>query len=236
MRVSVCGTVRRSIQGGLWGAAFAGRINGHEMTVFSGNHGLAASVVAIYLCLGFAGCGTFSGGGDGLGKPVRFDPMPPRSVQTQSLRDVRFRRFSPNEGHNQSEWSGEPSIWPVDHPDRIVISRYGPRGRANKIHSGIDIKAPRGTPVVATADGTVSYAGIRSGYGNVIEIDHGDGVASVYGHLDAIEVDLGIVVHQGEEIGRVGSTGNATTPHVHYEVHIDSQTYDPWLFLPAVAS
>ncbi len=190
---------------------------------------------ALVLLLGLAGCGTLSTGGSGSDAgPVRFDPMPAKSVQTQSLRDVRFRRFATTEGHNQSEWTQEPSIWPVEHPHRLVISRYGPRGRHNDMHNGIDIKAPSGTPLVATADGQVTFAGIRRGYGNVVEISHGDGVESVYGHMETIEVAEGATVLQGEIIGTVGATGNASTPHVHYEVRIDGQQYDPWLFLPAI--
>lgn len=163
---------------------------------------------------------------------VIFDPVPPQSVQTQSLRDVRFRRFASEEGHVQSEWVKEPSIWPVNHPERTVISRFGPRGR--KMHRGIDIKAPQGAIVVATADGTVVKAGRSSGYGNYIELDHGDGVSSAYGHFAEMWVSEGDVVRQGTPIGSVGATGNASTPHVHYEVRIDSQAYDPWLFLPAI--
>ena len=79
----------------------------------------------------------------------------------------------------------------MEHPERIVISRFGPRGRNNKMHNGIDIKAPVGTPVVATADGVVTYAGVRSGYGKVVEIDHGDGLESLYAHLDEISVPEG---------------------------------------------
>ncbi len=165
---------------------------------------------------------------------VIFDPVPPQSVQTQSLRDVRFRRFASEETHVQSEWVREPSIWPVNHPERTVISRFGPRGRSRKMHRGIDIKAPRGAIVVATADGTVVKAGRSSGYGNYIEMDHGDGVSSAYGHFDEMWVSEGDVVRQGTPIGSVGATGNASTPHVHYEVRIDAQAYDPWLFLPAI--
>ena len=102
------------------------------------------------------------------------------------------------------------------------------------MHNGIDIKAPKGSLIVATADGQVKFAGVRSGYGNVVEIDHGDGVESVYSHMDTIEVAEGTTLLQGEIVGTVGATGNASTPHIHYEVRIDGQCYDPWLFLPAV--
>lgn len=122
----------------------------------------------------------------------------------------------------------------MEHPERIVISRFGPRGRNNRMHNGIDIKAPVGTPVVATADGVVTYAGVRSGYGKVVEIDHGDGLESLYAHLDEISVPEGAQVLQGEIIGLCGDSGNASTAHVHYEVLIDKQPYDPWLFLPAI--
>ena len=165
---------------------------------------------------------------------VTFDPLPPQSVQTESLRDIRFRRYADSSEHVSSEWTKEPSIWPIDTGVCHVISRFGPRGRSGKMHKGIDIKAPRGTPTVATADGTVIYAGRRSGYGNYVEVDHGDGVVTAYGHCDELWVEVGDVVRQGSPIGTVGATGNASTPHVHYEVRIDGQLYDPWLFLPAL--
>jgi murein DD-endopeptidase MepM/ murein hydrolase activator NlpD len=179
------------------------------------------------------GCTTTPSQDDGA---VTFDPIPPRSVQTQSLRDVRFRRFAEGEAYVQSEWTREPSIWPIDQAVAVVISRFGPRGRAGRMHRGIDIKAPRGTDVVSTADGIVVFSGRRSGYGNYVEIDHGDGVVSAYGHFERIDVAVGDEVRQGMAIGTVGATGNASTPHVHYEVRIDGQHYDPWLFLPAVSN
>ena len=169
-----------------------------------------------------------------VGEPVTFDAIPPQSVKTQSLRDVRFRRYASGETYIASEWTKEPSIWPVDTQLGEVISRFGPRGRSRKMHNGIDIKAPRGTTVVATADGEVVLAERRSGYGNYVEIDHGDGVVSAYGHFERIGVEAGERVQQGMPIGTVGASGNASTPHVHYEVRIDNQEYDPWLFLPAL--
>lgn len=191
-------------------------------------------VVLVLLLAGtLAGCKTNSSGEEAdPGKPILFDPVPPVSVQTKSLRDVRFRRFAPVEEHVPEEWTTEPSIWPLEHPERQVISRFGPRGQRD--HKGMDIKAPTGTPIVASADGEVTYAGTRSGYGLVVEINHGDGVGSLYAHLNEIQTEAGAVVRQGEEIGSLGATGNASTPHLHYEVLIDGEIYDPWLFLPAI--
>lgn len=189
--------------------------------------------LAFISMLALVGCKTnASGEGADPGKPILFDPVPPVSVQTKSLRDVRFRRFAPAEEHVPEEWTTEPSIWPLEHPERQVISRFGPRGQRD--HKGMDIKAPTGTPIVASADGEVTYAGTRSGYGLVVEINHGDGVGSLYGHLNEIQIEAGAVVKQGDTIGTLGATGNASTPHLHYEVLIDGEIYDPWLFLPAI--
>lgn len=190
-------------------------------------------VFSLLLISLLSGCSTLrEQASEDPGKPILFDPVPPVSVQTKSLRDVRLRRFVPVEEHVASEWTGEPSIWPVEHPDRQVISRFGPRGQRE--HKGMDIKAPTGTPIMAAADGEVTFAGTRSGYGFVVEISHGDGVGTVYGHMDTISTAVGTTVHQGDVIGTVGSTGNASTPHLHYEVLIDGEIYDPWLFLPAI--
>jgi murein DD-endopeptidase MepM/ murein hydrolase activator NlpD len=197
------------------------------------NHPFSWSLVIVLLLAVFSGCKSMpdSESAD-PGKPILFDPIPPVSLQTESLRDVRFRRFAPVEEHVPSEWTKEPSIWPVEHPDRQVISRFGPRGQRD--HKGMDIKAPTGTPIMAAADGEVTYAGTRSGYGLVVEINHGDGVGTVYGHMDEISVAVGDFLQQGDLIGTVGATGNASTPHLHYEVLIDGEIYDPWLFLPAI--
>ena len=191
------------------------------------------TLLVLILAGTLVGCNSLSSGeGADPGKPILFDPVPPVSGQTKSLRDVRFRRFAPVEEHVPEEWTPEPSIWPLEHPERQVISRFGPRGQRD--HKGMDIKAPTGTPNVASADGEVTFAGTRSGYGLVVEINHGDGVGSLYAHLNEILIEAGAVVKQGDNIGTLGATGNASTPHLHYEVLIDGEIYDPWLFLPAI--
>lgn len=128
-----------------------------------------------------------------------------------------------------------PSLWPVEIVSKLVMSPFGMRGKGKKsdMHKGADIKAPLGTPVVATADGVVKFSGTMNGYGNIVVIDHGDGIESAYGHLLEREVAVGESVTQGEPIGKTGATGRATTPHVHYEVRENGVPIDPQIFLPA---
>lgn len=105
------------------------------------------------------------------------------------------------------------------------------RGGAAR-HQGIDLAAPVGTPIYATADGTVSDAGYnRGGYGNLIKLDHGRGIETRYGHLSRIMVSPGQRVTRGQLIGRMGSTGRSTGSHLHYEVRIDGRAVNPIPFM-----
>jgi murein DD-endopeptidase MepM/ murein hydrolase activator NlpD len=111
-------------------------------------------------------------------------------------------------------------------------SRSDPFRHGAAFHPGIDLAAPSGTPVYATADGTVLRAGWNSGgYGNLIEIDHGRGIITRYGHLSAIQISAGAHVTRGQQIGRVGSTGRSTGNHLHYEVRIDNSPVNPIPFM-----
>ncbi|HHQ48950.1 MAG TPA: hypothetical protein ENK19_08735 [Acidobacteria bacterium] len=98
-------------------------------------------------------------------------------------------------------------------------------------HRGIDISARRGTPVHAPADGVVTFAGRQHGFGREIRISHGFGIVTVYGHLSAIGVRPGQRVRRGDVIGRVGSTGRSTGPHLHYEVHVDGAAVNPLYYI-----
>jgi len=98
-------------------------------------------------------------------------------------------------------------------------------------HSGIDLAAARGTPMMATLPGTVTVIVSASGYGLHVVIDHGGGLSSLYGHLDTVLVDNGEEVAAGEVIGTVGSSGNATGPHLHFEIRRDGIAEDPRLDL-----
>lgn len=103
------------------------------------------------------------------------------------------------------------------------------------LHSGVDLRDDYGAPVRATAAGVVTVAGPQGGYGNLVEIDHGGGMATRYGHLSAINVAVGQQLTPGALVGRVGSTGRSTGPHLHYEVRIDGEAVDPARFLKASA-
>ena len=103
------------------------------------------------------------------------------------------------------------------------------------MHTGIDFRGNAGDPVHATAAGTVTIAGWSGGYGKMVEIDHGNGLSTRYGHLSQIEVNVGDKVRIGQIVGRLGSTGRSTGPHVHYETRIDGEAVDPQKFLNAGA-
>jgi murein DD-endopeptidase MepM/ murein hydrolase activator NlpD len=98
-------------------------------------------------------------------------------------------------------------------------------------HEGVDISAPRGTPIMAAAHGRVVFAGTRSGYGMVVELDHGYGYSTVYGHASKLLVARGQQVQRGEVIALVGSSGIATSPHVHYEVRVAGRPVNPMNFV-----
>jgi hypothetical protein len=117
--------------------------------------------------------------------------------------------------------------WPLQ---AAVGSPFGPRGIG--FHPGIDLSAATGTPVGAAAAGRVIFAGYdRSGYGNLVEIAHGSGLVSMYAHLSAFSVGVGQSVATGTRVGRVGSTGEATGPHLHFEVRLRGAAVDPLLAL-----
>ncbi len=105
-------------------------------------------------------------------------------------------------------------------------------GRSYEFHSGLDIDGETGDIVVAPANGTVLKAGWTGGYGNLLEIDHGNGLTTRYGHLSKINVKTGDVIQRGQEVALVGSTGRSTGPHLHYELRVSNKTVNPRRFLP----
>ena len=129
--------------------------------------------------------------------------------------------------------SAVPSRDPI--ANSYVTSGFGgradPFGGGSQFHKGIDFQASIGDPVLAVADGVVSYAGVRSGYGNVVEIDHGNGYVTRYAHNSRVERQVGDLVRAGQEIAKAGSTGRSTGAHVHFEVWQDGVVVNPRKFL-----
>ena len=125
--------------------------------------------------------------------------------------------------------SNVPSIWPTT---GVVTSPYGLRWGGSDFHPGIDIANDMGTPILATADGIVEYAGWNNGgYGNMVDINHGNGIMTRYGHASQVVVATGQHVARGQIIALMGSTGFSTGPHVHYEVHVNGQRVNPISYL-----
>lgn len=134
------------------------------------------------------------------------------------------------------QYKGGVMIWPVGVNGTYITSPFGnrlhPIQGVYKYHSGIDIgNAGYGAPVLAAADGVVTYAGVMSGYGNCVMINHGSGIVTLYGHGQTIYATLGQTVKQGDVIMAVGSTGNSTGPHLHFEVRKDGVATSPIPFL-----
>ncbi|GMW01421.1 MAG: hypothetical protein AMXMBFR84_25580 [Candidatus Hydrogenedentota bacterium] len=140
-------------------------------------------------------------------------------------------------GGGRTSQSHIPSAWPTD-KGYPVTSVFGPRQdpltRALKNHNGLDIAAPNKSDVFAAGAGRVCYSGrTDNGYGNLIGIDHGNGLESWYAHLSKRKAKVGRRVDQGQVIGKVGKTGRATAPHLHFEVRHQGKPIDPALYIAA---
>ncbi len=124
--------------------------------------------------------------------------------------------------------------WPVPGKTR-VSSPYGyrihPILNTRKLHTGIDIPAPTGTPAVAIDNGTVIFSGVQSGYGNTLMIKHDDGKVTLYAHNDKLLASVGDRVQKGQVVTKIGSTGRSTGPHLHFEVRINGKTTDPMKYI-----
>ncbi len=136
------------------------------------------------------------------------------------------------------EATGKPAFLPTmwAHLGKIN-NEFGYRrnpfgGRNYEFHSGLDIDGDRGDLVAAPANGTIIKADWEGGYGNLIEIDHGNGLKTRYGHLSRVGVQIGDTVQRGQIIGLIGSTGRSTGPHLHYEVRLNNRPINPRRFLP----
>ncbi|MBR4874513.1 MAG: peptidoglycan DD-metalloendopeptidase family protein [Clostridia bacterium] len=133
-----------------------------------------------------------------------------------------------------SKYTGGKFCWPAPSYTRIS-SPYGyrihPIFNTKKFHSGVDLAAPGGTNILAATDGTVKMAGWNGGYGNCVVVDHGGGVSTLYGHASKLLVSKGEKVTRGQVIAKVGTTGNSTGNHLHFEVLINGKTTDPMAYI-----
>jgi murein DD-endopeptidase MepM/ murein hydrolase activator NlpD len=164
------------------------------------------------------------------------DPLLDDIAKLQQSLDVKSQQLSMLESlvrghhiHDQSQLSGRPieSGW--------LSSYYGMRADPftgePALHKGLDFAGKAGDNVIATASGIVTWAGERFGYGHLVEIDHGDGYVSRYGHNDTLKVSVGDVVTKGQPIAQMGNTGRSTGVHVHYEVIRNGKQIDPLPFV-----
>jgi len=131
---------------------------------------------------------------------------------------------------NTGAYSGGKMAWPLPSSTRIT-SQYGyrihPIFKTKKLHTGLDVGAPSGSAIVAAADGTVIYSDWLGGYGKAIMVDHGGGIVTLYGHCSSLVKSSGTKVKRGDTIAKVGSTGNSTGPHLHFEVRKNGKYENP---------
>ena len=178
----------------------------------------------------------------GPGAPIFFGRTPMGSVSARPIEEVKLEdedddgpatNYSGRQGAPKLAYAGKdvPDRWPLKN-ECEVLSWYGPRGRRGKLHAGFDIRAAMRTPVYATADGLVVEAENGGAYGKVLVVDHGGGIQSAYAHLDERLVVVGKEVRAGDQIALSGRSGNATTPHVHYEVRVKGRPVNPEKYLP----
>lgn len=170
------------------------------------------------------------------GSAAAADIRPPRhpsadEIEQRALRQAGATRRPaplPEPSGVQSSGDRDAMIWPVE---GRVTSTYGPR--YGRMHRGIDVAAPVGTPIRAVRGGTVAFSGWKGGYGNTVDIAHDGGGTTRSAHQSELLVHEGEQVERGQVIGRVGTTGSSTGPHLHFEVSVGGTTVDPGGLLPA---
>ena len=152
-----------------------------------------------------------------------------QTVSALTQKSTRLQAFFEDQ---QQLLAATPSIWPVrGYLSASFGNRKDPFTGMPDFHPGIDVSTPRGTKVVAPADGVVVFVGRKQGYGKAMVINHGYGVVTRYGHLDGWNVRPGQRVRRGDPVAFVGNTGRSTAPHLHYEVWVDDQLRNPIEFI-----
>ena len=171
------------------------------------------------------------------GSPDLIGEAPLVPTLGQSLAEYSYLRTTTVAGRSRNIFARAdanllPAGWPI--MGRLMDGfghRMDPFSGEGAMHTGVDISAPMGTPIKATADGIVMYANWNAGYGRCVIVDHGNGYQTLYGHMSHIDVVDGQEIRQGEVVGLVGSSGRSTGTHVHYEVRVHSTPVNPYRFL-----
>ena len=169
--------------------------------------------------------------GDSAPGPIHADVE--TLIQRADLLSARFAAVTDSLERNAQRFASVPSIMPTAGwlTSQFARSRKHPLLHISRPHEGIDVSAPMGAPIIAPASGTVVKVGRENGYGNVVEIDHGNGIVTRYAHCSRIDVRHGQRVTRGQSIAAVGSTGLSTGPHLHYEIHINGKVVDPLTYV-----
>jgi murein DD-endopeptidase MepM/ murein hydrolase activator NlpD len=171
--------------------------------------------------------------GDAMGGPFL-----PLSTSANGMLDARFERLGLSLERMSALADGVarmPQVLParLDYISSAFGYRADPFTHSGAFHPGLDFRGPYGAPIYAAARGRVVFAGQRSGYGNCIEVDHGNGLVTRYAHMSAFRARIGQMVSGGQMIGAIGSTGRSTGPHLHFEVRINDRPVNPRPFLEA---
>jgi len=175
--------------------------------------------------------GPFAGGDSTARGPIHADVE--TLIQRADLLSARFAAVTDSLELNAKRFASVPSIMPTAGwlTSQFSRARVHPLLHVSRPHEGIDVSAPMGAPIVAPASGTVTKVARENGYGNVLEIDHGNGIVTKYAHCSRIDVRQGQRVTRGQRIAAVGSTGLSTGPHLHYELHINGKVVDPLTYV-----
>ena len=179
--------------------------------------------------------GTLTGSGGTAMGALAMDTRPDvsRMLRRANLLAASFAEVTDTLQNNVEKLRSIPSIMPTAGwlSSAFSRSRFHPILHHARPHEGIDVAAPMGAPIVAPAAGTVTLVARQNGYGNVLEIDHGNGIVTKYAHCSRIVVKRGQRVQRGEVVASVGSTGLATGPHLHYEIHVHGKVVNPLTYV-----
>lgn len=159
---------------------------------------------------------------------------------SESVEEYNFLRNVSGFRHNYTrrfQVNTQPSLWPID---GLLLSPFGARkdpfSGEGALHTGVDLRAPTGTPVRAAADGVVQRADRFGGYGRLVVVDHGNRIQTWYAHLSRFHVTVGQEIRRGEPVGAVGTSGRTTAPHLHYEVRIGGTAVNPYRYLKTTSA